>query len=82
MGKVQVLVVLLAAVRVREDGVGLLEAGETDLTPARVIRVPLFCERPVGVLDLGSGGVSGYAKHLIVIDLLRHRPLILTYIEA
>ena len=79
MGEVEGLVVLAAAVRVREDRVGLLEEGELLSAPARVVRVSFLRQGAVRGPDLFLRGFAGDAEHLVVVDLIRHRLPILTH---
>src|SRR5215204_1310386 len=73
---------LASAIRIREHGVRLLQAAELGLAAARMVRVALLCQPPVGVSDLGPGSAAGNAQDLVVVDLVRHRASILTYEPA
>src|SRR5919202_3361370 len=79
MGEVQGLVVLSAAVRVREHRFRLLKTAEFNLAAARSVRVALLGELAVSFSDLRLGGVTRDAEYLIVVDLLCHRTFILTH---
>jgi hypothetical protein len=70
MSEVQSLVVLPAAVRVREHRVRLLQAAELELAAARTVRVALLGEPAVGFSDLRLGGVARDAEYLIIVDLI------------
>ena len=78
MGQVERFVVLAATVRVGEDRVGLLQPGELLRAPAGMVGVMLLRQVAVSVPDLGLGGLAWDAEHLVVVDLVRHRFLILT----
>src|ERR671911_1507549 len=78
MGQVERFVVLAATVRVGEDRVSLLQPGEFLRAPAGVVGVTLLRQVAVSVPDLGLGGLAWDAEHLVVVDLVRHRFLILT----
>src|SRR5215218_7104458 len=78
MGQVERFVVLAATVRVGEDRVGLLQPGEFLRAPAGMVGVMLLRQVAVSVPDLGLGGLAWDAEHLVVVDLVRHRFLILT----
>ncbi len=79
MGEVEGLVVLAAAVRVREDGVGFLQKGELLSAPSCSIRVAILRQGAVRDPDLFLRGFAGDTEHLVVVDLIRHRLPILTH---
>ena len=78
MGQVDCLVVLTTTVRVGEDRVGLLQPGECLRAPTGMVGVTLLRQVAVSVPDLGLGGLAWDTEHLVVVDLVRHRFLILT----
>jgi hypothetical protein len=82
VSKIEGLVVLPAALTVREDGVGLLEEGELLRASARQVRMAVLRQPAVRVPDLFLRGFAGDAEHLVVVDLIRHRVPILTHRRA
>src|SRR5918997_5332949 len=78
VGQVQRLIMIAAAVRVGEDRVGLLKPGELLRATAGMVGVALLGQVTVSVSYLRLRGLARYPEHLIVVDLICHRFLILT----